>query len=190
MKTNKRYAVGGILVSATLLLSGCAIAATSGPGMMGSNTNYYDSKLDCNVPANLQGSFVKVVLLDMGMRRTMGGVAPMGAHMRLIASPSTVSAGVVSIVVKNLGWRTHELVIMPLSENMKSGQRVPGADGKVSESGSVGEASKSCGAGVGSGIGSGSASWTTISLKPGRYELICNLANHYADGMYQELDVI
>jgi len=26
-------------------------------------------------------------------------------------------------------------------------------------------------------------------LAPGRYELICNLPNHYADGMYQELVV-
>ena len=190
MRTNKQYAVGGILVSATLLLSGCAVGSSSGPGMMGSNTNYHDSRLDCNVPANLQGSIVKVVLSDMGMTRMMGGVAPMGAHMRLIASPSTISSGASSIVVKNLGWRTHELVILPLSKNTESGLRVPGADGKVSELGSLGEASKNCGAGVGSGISSGSASWTTITLKPGRYELICNLANHYADGMYQELDVV
>ena len=78
---------------------------------------------------------------------------------------------------------------MPLSGSQNSGERVSGTDGKVNESGSLGEASKNCGAGVGSGIRSGSASWTTFSLKPGRYELICNLANHYADGMYQELDV-
>ncbi len=30
-------------------------------------------------------------------------------------------------------------------------------------------------------------SWTTLTLAPERYELICNLPNHYADGMYQEL---
>ena len=114
----------------------------------------------------------------------------MGAHMRLVASPSTVPGGVASIIVKNLGWRNHELVILPLLGSHNSGERVPGTDGKVSESGSVGEASKNCGAGVGGGIRSSSASWTTITLKPGRYELICNLVNHYADGMYQELDVI
>jgi len=28
-----------------------------------------------------------------------------------------------------------------------------------------------------------------VTLPPGRYELICNLPNHYADGMYQELVV-
>jgi uncharacterized cupredoxin-like copper-binding protein len=28
-----------------------------------------------------------------------------------------------------------------------------------------------------------------VTLAPGHYELVCNLENHYADGMYQELDV-
>ena len=189
MKTRKRYVLSGLIISTTLVLSGCGIGSTAGSGMMGTNSSYYSSKLDCKIPTNLKGPIVTVLLTDMGMRRMMGGIAPMGAHMRLVASPRTISGGVASIVVKNLGWRTHELVIMPLSGSQNSGERVPGADGKVSESGSLGEASKNCGTGVGSGIRSGSASWTTISLKPGRYELICNLANHYADGMYQELDV-
>jgi Sulfocyanin (SoxE) domain len=28
-----------------------------------------------------------------------------------------------------------------------------------------------------------------VTLHPGRYELICNLPNHYADGMYAQLVV-
>lgn len=39
------------------------------------------------------------------------------------------------------------------------------------------------------GITSGSVGWTTLTLAPGRYELVCNLKNHYANGMYQELVV-
>jgi len=189
VKTREKYVLSGSVLAATLFLSGCGVGTSHESGMMGTNSSYYSSKLDCKTPTNLKGSIVSVVLTDMGMRRMMGGNAPMGAHMRLVASPSTTSVGVTSIIVKNLGWRTHELVIMPLSGNQNSGERVSGVDGKVSESGSLGEASKNCGTGVGSGIRSGSASWTTVSLKPGRYELICNLANHYADGMYQELDV-
>ena len=34
-----------------------------------------------------------------------------------------------------------------------------------------------------------SVRWVTIALTPGRYELLSNLQNHYADGMYAELDV-
>lgn len=43
--------------------------------------------------------------------------------------------------------------------------------------------------GAGEGIDSAAVGWVTIQLDPGRYELVCNLKNHYANGMYQELDV-
>ena len=33
----------------------------------------------------------------------------------------------------------------------------------------------------------GAVGWVTLTLTPGRYELLCNLANHYADGLNQEL---
>ena len=126
----------------------------------------------------------------MGMTHMMGGVAPMGAHMRLTAFPTTVAAGRVSLVAANFGWRTHELVILPLPNGAGAGERVPGSDGKVSEAGSLGEASKSCAAGTGDGIAAGTVGWTTVTLTPGHYELICNLRNHYADGMHQELVVV
>ena len=30
----------------------------------------------------------------------------------------------------------------------------------------------------------------TVTLTPGRYELLCNIAGHYGAGMYTELDVV
>jgi uncharacterized cupredoxin-like copper-binding protein len=33
------------------------------------------------------------------------------------------------------------------------------------------------------------ASWVTLTLRLGRYELVCNLPGHYAIGMHAELDV-
>jgi len=63
------------------------------------------------------------------------------------------------------------------------------ADGRVSEEGSLGEASSSCGEGPGDGIAPGAASWVSLELAPRRYELICNLPGHYAMGMFTELDV-
>jgi hypothetical protein len=39
------------------------------------------------------------------------------------------------------------------------------------------------------GITSGTVSWTTVTLPVGRYELICNVPNHPADGMYEQLTV-
>jgi len=159
-----------------------------GSGMMG-GSGYTYSRLTCTAPAQLPGRTVSVMLGDMGMSRMMGGTAPRGGHMMLRAVPAKVAAGQVTLVARNMGWRTHELVILPLSSGASAGQRVPGADGRVDETGSLGEASKSCGSGAGEGIGAGTVGWVTLTLAPGHYELLCNLPNHYADGMYQELVV-
>jgi uncharacterized cupredoxin-like copper-binding protein len=145
--------------------------------------------LSCNAPADLPGERVTVTLVDMGMSRMMGGVAPMGARMLLTAEPATVRSGQVSLIVDNTGWRTHELVVLPLAAGAAAGQRVVGSDGKVDETGSLGEASRSCAAGAGDGIVSGAVGWVTVTLPPGHYELVCNLQNHYANGMRQELVV-
>jgi uncharacterized cupredoxin-like copper-binding protein len=128
------------------------------------------------------------MLGDMGMTHRMGGTAAIGARMMLRTSPADVPAGQVSLVVYNMGRRTHEVVVMPLAMGV-AGQRPPRADGRVDESGSVGEVSGSCTAVSGGGIAAGSVGWTTMSLEAGHYELLCNEPNHYTDGMYAELDV-
>lgn len=117
----------------------------------------------------------------------MGGTAPRGARMMLHAAPATAPAGQVSLVESNMGWRTHELVILPLADGAPAGQRFPRPDGKVKEIGSLGEASNSCVGGAGKGTAAGTVGWMTVTLAPGRYELMCNLPNHYADGLHQEL---
>ena len=186
-------AVGGVLAgcSATNVTTspmggpagGMGARSVSAPGVR------MAAPLSCNAPADLPGERVTVTLTDMGMSRMMGGVAPTGARMLLTAQPSTVRSGRVSIVVDNTGWRTHELVVLPMAAGAVAGQRVVGPDGKVDEKGSLGEASSSCAAGSGDGIVSGSVGWVTLTLGPGHYELVCNLQNHYADGMRQELVV-
>ena len=191
------------VATAGLALAGCGSGSgpgpsgtggvPPGPGMMGGTPGgrpgYHFSTLTCAAPTDLPGSRVTVTLADMGMTQMMGGVAPLGVHMTLRAVPAAVSAGKVSLVAQNRGWRDHELVVMPLPSGQQAGQRIPGPGGTVSEMVSLGEASTCCGAGAGDGIRAGTVSWVTLKLAPGRYELICNLPNHYADGMYQELHV-
>lgn len=189
MALARRVAMAIMATIASLVLVGCASIYHSGSGMMGARSVYHSSTLTCTPPANLPGRIINVTLGDMGMSQMMGGNAPLGMRMRLLAVPATLSAGQVSVVVSNMGWRTHELVILPLVTGQLAGQRVPGPDGKVDETGSLGEASTSCGAGAGDGVAAGSVTWTTVTLAPGRYEFICNLQNHYADGMYQEVVV-
>ena len=108
-----------------------------------------------------------------------------GTPAVLRAFPASVPTGQVSFVVGNRGWRTHEMVVLPLAPGQAAGQRTPGTDGKVDEAGSLGEASASCAAGSGDGIKPGSVGWVTLALPAGRYELVCNLRNHYANGMHQ-----
>ena len=164
-------------------------AAGFGSMMRSAPHGYRMSRLTCSAPASLPGQRVLVMLGDMGMSRMMSGPAPLGGHMMLRALPAQVSAGTISFVVANMGWRTHELVVLPLAPGQKAGQRVPGADGRVDEAGDRGEASASCAAGEGDGIRSGSVGWVTLDLAAGRYELVCNLRNHYANGMHQLLVV-
>ncbi len=149
------------------------------------------NRTNCAAP-NLPGTVVNVTLMNsggpmMGNGSMMGGAR--GGMMRLTATPSTVGAGQVSFVATNMGSLNHELLIVPLSGNQIVGTRPIQSDGTVDETGSLGEASNTCGAGAGEGIAPGSSSWVTMTLAPGRYELLCNLPGHYAAGMYTQITV-
>lgn len=134
-----------------------------------------------------QGSVVNVRVMGMSTAGGMMGGRRAGM-MRLMSDRTSVGAGRVTFLVWNMGVATHELVLLPLRAG-QAGERSVGADDRVSEAGSLGEASRSCGAGAGDGIAPGTAGWVTLDLAPGRYELVCNLQGHYRAGMYAELDV-
>jgi hypothetical protein len=109
-----------VLATATLALAGCTTinlqsGTGMGGGMMAGGGSYQQSRLTCAAPTDLPGARVTVMLGDMGMTRMMSGTAPLGAPMMLRATPATVSAGQVSFVVQNMGWRTHELLVLPLA---------------------------------------------------------------------------
>lgn len=162
--------------------------AASG-GMMASGRSMMGSAFTCTAPTDLPGARVTVSLVDMPMMSGTGDPAPLGVPMRLRSAVTTVPAGQVTFVAANLGARTHELVVLPLASGQLAGARAAASDGKVAEDASLGEASASCSAGSGEGIAPGATGWVTLTLAPGRYELLCNEANHYADGMRTELDV-
>ena len=184
-----------IIISAIVVLvlaaaSTIAIGATRGRRETfgyGPRSSYRTS---CSVPS-LPGTVVNVSLVNAGGPMMggpmMGGVV--GGMMRLTTTPTNVPAGQVSFVATNMGSVNHELVILPLPANQIVGTRAIQGDGTVDETGSLGEASNSCGAGSGDGISPGASSWVTVTLAPGRYELVCNLPGHYAAGMYTQLTV-
>ena len=110
--------------------------------------------------------------------------------MRMFVNPATVPPGTVSFRARNAGMMLHEVVVMALGAGDFPGQLAIGTDGEVDETDAVGHAARTCGPDDGDGIIPGTIGWTTITLKPGRYELLCNIAGHYGAGMYTELNVV
>ena len=203
-----RRLIVGAAVAAVVLAAGSTLAMAAGsttPGAAAPTT----AAVSCAAPS-LPGAVVDVTLTDMGARMrgtaTSGG-SGMGGQMRgpmpgpmmggtagsammpVMVTPSTAAAGTVSLRVTNAGVMTHELVVLPLPEGQAVGDRAVGTDGRVDETGSLGEVSRTCGAGSGDGLAPGSTGWTTLQLTAGRYELVCNLPGHYAAGMSALLSV-
>lgn len=185
--TSRGRLVLGVVVAAVVLGAVSTAALGTLTGAFRGRSSSPNGR--CSAPA-LRGTVVDVTLLNMGGPMMGGGrVGPMGGTMRVHADRSQVAAGTVSFRVANVGSIVHELVVLPLLEGRHPGGRQIGLDGKVDETGSIVEASRSCGPGAGDGIGPGSLGWATVRLPAGNYELICNLPGHYASGMYTELRV-
>jgi len=95
-------------------------------------------------------------------------------EMSTHASPTTVKAGKVTFVVHNAGTVEHELLIM----SGVGGLSVH--DFRVPETRSLGEAGD---------ILPGKTKSVTLTLKPGKYTLLCNIAGHYMLGMHTVITV-
>ena len=200
-----RLVLGVATASIALGLASTAALATAGLGNPG--RPFLTAPLSCDVPT-LPGTVVDATLTDMPgamMGPGMMGLGPSGQYefgapasgypwprmrmMSLSPNPTTVPAGRVSFRVVNGGAWIHELTVLPLVSGQNIGQRRIEADNKVDESTSLGHVEGSCGDDEGDGIVPGATGWTTITLVPGRYELICNVAGHYRAGMYAQLEV-
>ena len=186
--SSRVWVILGIL--ATLLLAGLSLV-TIGVLRGGFTVGGPGSPVGaCAVPS-LSGTVVNVTMTNMGgpMMGGGGGGPMSGGAMGLQADQATVAHGAVSFLVTNRGSITHEMVVLPLPESQLVGTRPIGGDAKIEETGSLGEASNTCAEGAGQGIVPGGTSWVSITLKPGRYELLCNLPGHYGAGMYTQLTV-
>jgi uncharacterized cupredoxin-like copper-binding protein len=179
-----------LLGTAMVLLAGAStgcLAAVSGAFPNGSLAP--DGQ--CSAPA-LSGTVVDVTLTNMGgsmMGGPMMGGPMVSGMMGIVVSTDGAPAGTVSFRVANTGGLVHELVVLPLPNGQSAGARAVHSDGRVDEVGSLGEASRTCGAGTGGGIDPGAIGWVTLNLPVGNYELVCNLPWHYAAGMHAGLTV-
>lgn len=179
-RVSARASHSGLIIAAIVagvaLVIGISALVALDDGQSATPANGAYGTITCTAPT-LPGTAVDVQVTDAG--DSMMGQTPMRAT--LLATPTSVSAGTVSFVVANAGALVHELVILPLPAD-GPGTRPTGSDGKIDESQSLGEASRSCGSGTGDGIAPGSTSWTTVTLK-GTVALSCTTQREASDGL-------
>ena len=120
--------------------------------------------------------------MPMGMTYAMPMPDMSKATMGIKLSQPTAPAGVVSFKVTNTSKDTiHEMIVMYLADPT---QPLPYVDGdkRVDEdkAGDKGEVSE---------LDPGKSGSLTVALKPGKYLLICNVAGHFAAGMWTTFEV-
>ena len=181
--------IGALVAAVTALVASAAVAVGTVNGAVTPGRNGVRSGSTRAAPS-LPGTVVNVSLTDSGgsMMGQRGGMMS-GGSMRLSADQASVAHGTVSFLVTNGGGIKHEMVLLPLPASHRAGTRPIGGNAKIDEAGSLGEASNNNGKDAGEGVDPGASSWTTLTLAPGHYELVCNLPNHYSAGMYTPLTV-
>lgn len=116
-------------------------------------------------------------LVPVGSAFAGGTVKVTMDEFSLKPSPKSISAGKVTFNVRNAGSDRHELIVIKTS---KAASKLPQSGGRASEKGRVGD----------SGVFAGGRSKKlTVTLKKGRYVLVCNLPGHYAGGMRADFTV-
>lgn len=98
-------------------------------------------------------------------------------EFKLAASTATARAGFVTFVVRNVGKLDHSFVVL----------KTNAAPGKLQQRGNV--AVETGRVGKIASIKPGATKRLTLTLKPGRYVLLCNVALHYKAGQYAGLTI-
>ncbi|MBK5115928.1 MAG: cupredoxin domain-containing protein [Thermoleophilia bacterium] len=98
---------------------------------------------------------------------------------KFIPKNAKAKAGTAKIVAPNIGVEPHELELFKSDEDPGSLEVIGDSADTEPLGGDVGEAFAD----------PGETGEFTVDLEPGKYAMICNLPNHYAQGMYGSLTV-
>jgi uncharacterized cupredoxin-like copper-binding protein len=123
----------------------------------------------------------------------IGGLNDSKQGRDVVPCRASAAAGDVTFVVKNVGTEDHELIVLrtnttyyklPVTDAGDPPAPVQSDADKVDESASVGETG-------GENLHPGETRTFTIkAMKPGRYVLLCNLADHYMTGMSAPFQIL
>ena len=104
-------------------------------------------------------------------------------EMAIDLSSTTAPAGAVEFVIKNNGKMPHEFVVL---KNDLNGKQLPLKGDKLDEDAKglkkVGEVEED-------ELKSGATETLKVNLTPGRYLIVCNIGDHFKEGMKTELTV-
>jgi uncharacterized cupredoxin-like copper-binding protein len=130
------------------------------------------------------GTIVNVTLWDKGPTAPMSmdeGMGMMHASMAdtmmgVKLNRKTVKAGEVTFKVANASEETvHEMIVVPAPADGKLPYDEKEAKFDEDKAGALGEVEE---------LEPGKSGELTLNLKPGKYVLSCNVANHFANGMW------
>jgi uncharacterized cupredoxin-like copper-binding protein len=93
-----------------------------------------------------------------------------------ISGGSSAKAGTVTFKVKNTGDIEHELVVI---KTKTRAAKLKTKGGRAVETGAVDEVE----------VASGKTKSLKVKLKKGHYALICNIGDHYTEGMHKDFTV-
>ena len=111
-----------------------------------------------------------VVVSPIGASPTKTLVKVQLKEFKVLPSPLTAKRGAVSFSIKNTGKINHEFIVLKTNT---PAAKLPVKGGKAVETGRVGR--------VGS-LKAGASKSLNLTLKSGKYVLLCNLPGHYQAG--------
>ena len=112
-----------------------------------------------------------------GTSETPNAVTGSEREWKIVADHKTIKAGDITFTFTNRGSIQHELLV--IRTDLPVGGIPIGADGKFNENDP--QAADVGGSGE---YDAGKTSTFKVKLEPGKYQLVCNIANHYKNGMH------
>ena len=139
-------------------------------------------KLSTKAPRAVLATGLALVAVACGGDETGGDGSTVGVSMRdweIVLDPTTAPAGAITFDVTNDGPTTHEFEIFsgdvdPSSLPVESGVAVTDGLTLIDEV---------------EDVTAGATAELSVDLEPGTYAMICNLPEHYQEGMFTALVV-
>lgn len=100
----------------------------------------------------------------------------------VVGDHKTIKAGELTFTFTNVGTIKHELLV--IRTDLPVGKIPVGADGRINEADP-----NSLNVGETGDLDVGKTITFKAKLEPGKYQLVCNITNHYKNGMYTAFTV-